>query len=810
MKGLCCGMIGLLCLTTAAFAQAPTIDGTADAVYGAPVVVQDTQTQFGDSNLGVVDFANGSELDNCYAYIADCTLYLVLAGNLESNFNKLEIFFDTKTGGDNRLLSGYPVSGLNRMGENPAGAGNGLTFDTGYAPDYWISVTGGPPSPGPYALYVDYSEVKVGGNGYYVGSGTAVNIGGALTGGNNPYGIACTINNINIAGVTGGTGLDFGGGTVTTGIELAIPLGALGVPTGDIVICAFVNGTNHDYVSNQVLAGIATGANFGEPRNLNFNNVGGNQFFLVANTSVCGACCVGTVCSITDLAGCGTLGGSFIGVGVPCLSGTCTGIAKGACCVAGTCVADQTPAECAAQSGEYLGDDSVCNATICNLGACCVGQVCSVVRSATCATMSGTYYGDGTTCDPNPCTLGACCFGPSCAETSPAVCANQNGVYKGDGTVCASNPCNAPAGTPIIDGQRDASYGAPLVVQDTQTGFGDAMEGLVDINTTGSELDAVYAKVVDGRLFLLLTGNLQSNANKLELFFDTRTGGQNQLRNDNPDVDFNGLNRMGTDTVDPNAYPGLAFDPVFEADFYMNVCNTQEPGTTVALYVNYAELRIDPNTPGTGYYLGQGRAANYTNGGMLQYGGTNAFGVLATLNNSNVLGVIGGYALITAPPEYPADVETGIEFSIPLSAIGNPTGSLKGCAFINASGHDFMSNQVLGPIGAAVADNLGEPRIVSFFDVLKAIPGNQYFMIPVPAAYKPGDTNCDGSVTYADINPFVRAISSESLWQSGFPGGVPAGCTYLGVNDMNCSGGVDYGDINPFVLCLGGNCPTCP
>ena len=78
-----------------------------------------------------------------------------------------------------------------------------------------------------------------------------------------------------------------------------------------------------------------------------------------------------------------------------------------------------------------------------------------------------------------------------------------------------------------------------------------------------------------------------------------------------------------------------------------------------------------------------------------------------------------------------------------------------------------------------------------------------------PAVCK-GDTNCDGTISYADINPFVRAISSESLWKTTFPGSIPpTGCTYLGVCDINSSGGVDYGDINPFVIRLQspGPCP---
>jgi hypothetical protein len=55
-------------LSAAVFAQ-PTIDGTRDALYGSPIVVQNTQTGFGDSNLGQVDYANGSELDAAYAYV---------------------------------------------------------------------------------------------------------------------------------------------------------------------------------------------------------------------------------------------------------------------------------------------------------------------------------------------------------------------------------------------------------------------------------------------------------------------------------------------------------------------------------------------------------------------------------------------------------------------------------------------------------------------------------------------------------------------------------------------------------------------
>ena len=61
----------------------------------------------------------------------------------------------------------------------------------------------------------------------------------------------------------------------------------------------------------------------------------------------------------------------------------------------------------------------------------------------------------------------------------------------------------------------------------------------------------------------------------------------------------------------------------------------------------------------------------------------------------------------------------------------------------------------------------------------------------------PGDTNCDGSITYADINPFVRALND------------PNTACYFRNCDVNGDGLISYGDINPFVVALGspGPCP---
>jgi hypothetical protein len=69
---------------------------------------------------------------------------------------------------------------------------------------------------------------------------------------------------------------------VTTGVELAIPFSAIGISGATVIkISAFINGSGHDYLSNQVLGGVGGLGNLGEPRNVNFANIAGDQFFTV-------------------------------------------------------------------------------------------------------------------------------------------------------------------------------------------------------------------------------------------------------------------------------------------------------------------------------------------------------------------------------------------------------------------------------------------------------------------------------------------------------------------------------------------------
>ncbi|MCU0688339.1 MAG: hypothetical protein MUE97_01155, partial [Phycisphaerales bacterium] len=138
--------------TPANVATAPLVDGFMDdgvtagstGIYGAAVAVQTCFTGFGNSNTGnAVRSTNGSELNGLYVVRNDATstLYVMVAGNLENNGNRLNIFIDSIAGGQNRILN--TTSGFNGLLPNlgaDASNTNGFTFDTGFEADYALSI----------------------------------------------------------------------------------------------------------------------------------------------------------------------------------------------------------------------------------------------------------------------------------------------------------------------------------------------------------------------------------------------------------------------------------------------------------------------------------------------------------------------------------------------------------------------------------------------------------------------------------------------------------------------------------------------
>ena len=256
------------------------VDGERDDEYGEALSVQQVQTGFGDP---------GSELDAAYSVLLDDKLYLMITGNLEPNFNKLEIFIDSESGGQNKI-----ISNLNPNNDNWAQKFDGFTFDLGFSADYLLIVRHGF---GSTQLDLDFTELGVGGSGGMVGRFDPIN-----SGNNGPFeasnGLVIGFNNTNSAGVGSNQGQlanQEQAMLVRTGTELAIPLELIGSPKNEIRICVMINGQGHDYLSNQFLGampewtgnlgtdGLGGYVDNSSLRNIDLNDFEGDQFFVITN-----------------------------------------------------------------------------------------------------------------------------------------------------------------------------------------------------------------------------------------------------------------------------------------------------------------------------------------------------------------------------------------------------------------------------------------------------------------------------------------------------------------------------------------------
>lgn len=327
--------IALACTATTflcAAAMGQTSDGEFEGLIAG--AVQNTSTNFGDNDNPDPGLAIGSELNFGSVEIANGNLYIFLGGNLETNYNKLEVFIDCREGGQNRLRgdnADVDFNGLNRLGDD--GSGNGMTFDVGHEPDMWITITCGVNGDGAMEFFASYGELRTdgGGNGGYLGMGGA-GADGALV---SAKGMSIAIDNSNIGGVGGGIGIDCGSdGNVQgeTGIEIAVPLYLFdwdgeGIQIDSAGVCAMINASGHDFVSNQVLGGIFSGDNLGEPRAIDFNAIPGNQYFSTGDSakpcpSVLGTCCVtsgdAVSCLTVPADVCAFYGGEYGGDGTSC------------------------------------------------------------------------------------------------------------------------------------------------------------------------------------------------------------------------------------------------------------------------------------------------------------------------------------------------------------------------------------------------------------------------------------------------------------------------------------------------------------
>ena len=251
------------------------IDGVRDASYGSAITVQTVQTEFGD---------NQSEWNAAYAQIKDGKLYLMFTGNLQDNFNKLEIFIDST---DVVTTTTFTAAGNDFLGQT--NNLNGMVFDAGFTPDYHLIARRGNgafdfdfAALGTTPTFAEFFDVFGGSDS---GSGTtplSSSTNGTLT---LQHGIEIGYDGSNTAGVAGGTGAadQTAAQAVTTGLELCIDLCDLGAPDDeDIRISIIQSSADHNFLSNQSLAGLPAGTgNLGTPSAVDFTTLTGDQFFSV-------------------------------------------------------------------------------------------------------------------------------------------------------------------------------------------------------------------------------------------------------------------------------------------------------------------------------------------------------------------------------------------------------------------------------------------------------------------------------------------------------------------------------------------------
>ena len=241
------------------------VDGVVDeALYSTPLVLQTVNTEFGD---------NFSEWNGGYAYVNAGKLYLMFTGNLQNNFNKLEIFIDSKAGGSTTFTS---------AGNDGAGVMNGMKFDNNFAPDYHLIARRGSSK-----FDLDFANLTtLTFNSYQNVFGNSDSGSGFTgTGVTNAFPIRVGYDGSNGAGVVGGTGAadQVAAAAVVTGLELCINLADLGNPTGPIKVMVLQNSGDHNFLSNQTLGGLPAGfGNLGNPaNNKDFSTYAGDQFFSI-------------------------------------------------------------------------------------------------------------------------------------------------------------------------------------------------------------------------------------------------------------------------------------------------------------------------------------------------------------------------------------------------------------------------------------------------------------------------------------------------------------------------------------------------
>ncbi|MBN2163075.1 MAG: hypothetical protein JXR25_14290 [Pontiellaceae bacterium] len=260
---------------------------------------------------------------------------------------------------------------------------------------------------------------------------------------------------------------------------------------------------------------------------------------------------------------------------------------------------------------------------------------------------------------------------------------------------------SAALGLVVLDGILDrVAYGDAVATQNVNTTWAD---------NTG-ELDAAYALVQNGRLYLFLSGNIDEAWNKLHIFIDSSDA-----------VTTNVLTTAGNS--DSDRMDGLTFDEGFSPDYHINI----RRGT----WSGGGALNLDMANLATGEAVTYDAVFGALTLEGIAYTGTNALvnagPIGVAYNNSNTNGVVSGTD--AADPAAALAAMYGLELSFDLADLGDPSGSVRICAMICEEPNTPISNQILGGVPPE-QDSLGAATNVDF----NAYAGDQFFTVNIPHA----------------------------------------------------------------------------
>jgi hypothetical protein len=500
-----------------------------------------------------------------------------------------------------------------------------------------------------------------------------------------------------------------------------------------------------------------------------------------------GACCFADGhCELRPAVGCG--GDAWLGPGTSCSTNPCG--PTGACCVVGNCNA-WTEHYCSLYGswGHWLGPGVPCESNTCRSACCLVSGLCTIVLDESqCAPQGGVFLGWGTSCTVNPCVpepgaivIWGCTAGPECDVPAPNagfIAADGGRDYnlglKADGTIvawgsCTWGDCNAPVPNAGFAGlSAGGLHNLGLRANGSVVAWGVDWSGQCDVPSPNADFVAVAAGYGH---------SLGLKANRSVVAWGDNAQGQCNVPPPNTNFVavaagwYHSLGLRTDGSIAPWGYN------------YWGQCNVPAPNSNfvaVAAGVYHSlGLKADGSIVAWGDN-GHGECnvpAPNTDFVAVAAGGYNSDGFSLGLKaNGSIVTWGSGDPNVPAPNTHFTRVAAGWYYRLGVIDLGP-----RACCLPNGQ------CQQLTQAACQAQGGIWHSRTTCA-------------SFQCSPAHCPGDMNCDGRVTFADIDLFVEALSGESAW-THWP------CPWLSA-DCNHDGHVNFADIDPFVALIGKNCAT--